>query len=182
MRLAAALFVFSLAVVGCANTQERQEPNPGPCPQVFVLEDVARFVAFAGDEKTLDNVAFSGEFTNVDWSCRYYADVPIRNELVLDIEVGRGPAAEEAVYELTYFVAVTRTDRDLIAKEEFTIPVRFGRTERIVSIREKIDRVIIPRRNATTSGSNFEIAVGFVLPRDQVIYNRSGRSLKFPEI
>ncbi|MEM0927692.1 MAG: hypothetical protein AAGI89_00210 [Pseudomonadota bacterium] len=181
MRLAAALLLIAAFLAGCSTTRRSDEPNPGPCPNVFALEEASRFVEFNGDERSLETVAFSGEIKDVRISCRYFSDVPIRNEIEIDFEIGRGPAAEEAVYDLTYFVAVTRTDRDLIAKEEFTVPVRFRRNERIISVQEEIKRVVIPRRGEEVSGSNFEVAVGFALTRRQTIFNRAGVSLKFPE-
>ncbi|MEO1657025.1 MAG: hypothetical protein AAFR65_04830 [Pseudomonadota bacterium] len=181
MRPAAALLLIAVFLAGCVGTSLSDEPNSGPCPKVFVLEEAVRFVEFNGDERTLETVAFSGEITDVRLSCRYYADIPIRSQVEIDFEIGRGPAAEEMVYDLTYFVAVTRTDRDLIAKEEFTVPVRFRRNERVVSFKEDINRVIIPRFDPDISGGNFEVAVGFALTQRQVIFNRAGVSLKFPE-
>ncbi|MEO1042530.1 MAG: hypothetical protein AAFX52_09570 [Pseudomonadota bacterium] len=181
MRPAAALLLIAALLAGCSTSSFSDEPNAGPCPKVFALEEASRFIEFNGDERTLETVAFSGEINDVRASCRYYGDLPIRNEIEIEMEIGRGPAAEEAVYELTYFVAVTRTDRDLIAKEEFTVPVRFRRNQRVVSLQEEIKRVVIPRRDAGTAGGNFEIAVGFALSRRQTVFNRSGTSLKFPE-
>ena len=180
MRLAATLFMTTGLLAGCSATDFSDEPNAGPCPKVFVLEEASRFIEFSGDERTLETVAFSGEINDVRASCRYFDALPIRSEIEIDMEIGRGPAAEEAVYELNYFVAVTRTDRDLIAKEEFTVPVRFGRNQRVVALNEKIGRIVIPRLDADTSGGNFEIAVGFALTQRQTVFNRSGTSLKFP--
>lgn len=181
MRPAAALLFSAALLAGCAISTRSDEPNSGPCPNVFTLEEASRFIEFDGAERSLETVAYSGEINDVRLSCRYLASDPIRNRLEIDFEIGRGPASEERVYDLTYFVAVTRTDRDLIAKEEFTIPVRFGRNESVVSLTEKIDRLVIPRADDDISGGNFEVAVGFALTRRQAIFNRSGVSLKFPE-
>jgi len=181
MRPAAALLFSAAFLAGCALSTRSDEPNSGPCPKVFTLQEASRFIEFDGTERSLDTVAYSGEINDVRLSCRYIASDPIRNKLEIDFEIGRGPASEERVYELTYFVAVTRTDRDLIAKEEFTIPVRFGRNESVVSLTEKIVRLVIPRADDDISGGNFEVAVGFALTRRQAIFNRSGVSLKFPE-
>ena len=174
-----------LALGSCSSLDEMRlanESNPGPCPNVFVLQDAARFVEFNGDEQ-LSSVAWSGEVTDVRSSCRYAEDTPIRARLEIDFAVGKGPAAEGASFPLTYFVAVTRRDRDLIAKEEFTVPVTVNR-EGVASVRltEQVNDILIPRLGEQTSGTNFEIAVGFALSREQVVYNRSGRSLKFPEL
>lgn len=183
---AAALLLLSAAgLSACSSYQRaaaRQQANPAPCPNVFVLTDASRFVEFAGDEKTLDTVAWTGEIEGVETSCRYFDDVPIRAEVEIDLSIGRGPAAGSDVKEITYFVAVTRTNRDVIAKEVFQVPVTIRDELGTASLRQKIDKIVIPRAGEETSGVNFEIAVGFALDRDQVIYNRSGKSLKFPEL
>jgi hypothetical protein len=171
------------ASVGDAFEQARlaDQANPAPCPNAFVLSDAARLIEFAG-EPSLDAVAWSAEVTDVRSSCRYAEDSPIRAEVSLDLAVGRGPAAEGETFELGYFVAVTRTNRDLIAKEEFTVPVtvRDGRVR--ADLTEDIEGILIPRAGENTSGTNFEIAVGLTLTTEQLLYNRSGASLKFPDL
>lgn len=179
------LLALGLVLQGCAN-QERaraaRRANPAPCPNVFVLDEAARFVDFRGAEPSLDTVAFSGEFDDVVTSCRYYADVPIEAELSLAFSIGRGPAAQEETVMVEYFVAVTRTNRDVIAKETYQVPVTFKRGQSVVSLTQEIDQIVIPRRSDQTSGVNFEIAVGFALTEEQFRWNRSGASLKFPEL
>jgi len=181
MTLSAALTALAAALEGCggAFSEGARERNPGPCPGVFILNDASRFVDFAG-EPAPEAVAFSGEMLSIEGTCRYFDDQPIRARLRFDMAIGRGEAAETRDYDVTYFVAVTRRDRDLIAKEEFTRRVRLAPGE-VKTFHESIDGVVIPRAKATTSGSNFEILVGFSLSREQAIYNRSGRSLKFPD-
>ncbi|MEM1381131.1 MAG: hypothetical protein AAGH41_10960 [Pseudomonadota bacterium] len=184
MRNLLILVVAALAASGCANNERRiaaRQANPAPCPNVFVLKDASRFIEFADETSTLDSVAFSGAFDAVETRCRYYADVPIEAEVDLAFSIGRGPAAQEETFDVRYFVAVTRTNRDVIAKQEFSTPVTFRPGQNVVQINQSIDDLIIPRRSDQTSGVNFEIAVGFVLDRRQVLFNRSGRSLKFPE-
>jgi hypothetical protein len=98
------------------------------------------------------------------------------------VAVGRGPAAAAEEHEVTYFVAVTRRNRELIAKEEFTVPVRVRDGIGTIRFTEKVDDIFISRAGSDTSGTNFEIAVGFALTRDQVLFNRSGKSLRYPEL
>ncbi|MEM9233141.1 MAG: hypothetical protein AAGA69_02755 [Pseudomonadota bacterium] len=181
------LLALSSAVLlaGCASTLEElrtaDEQNLGICPNVFALEDAARVVEFNG-EPMLENVAWSAEITDVRSSCRYVRDRPIRAAVEVDLAVGRGPAAEGDTYEVEYFVAVTRTNRHVIAKETFTKPVRVRGGIASIDLTEEINSILIPRKDNSISGTNFEIAVGFALTRDQILYNRSGKSLKFPEL
>lgn len=178
--------LLALALLaGCGSFKEARLAdlsNPAPCPNVFVLDDAARRIDFAG-EPGLDTVAWSAELLDVRSSCRYAEDSPIRAELEIDIAVGRGPAAAGETVDVTYFVAVTRTNRDLIGKEEFTVPVTIKEGGRaVVTLTEAVNGIVIPRANSNIAGTNFEIAVGFSLDREQLLFNRSGRSLKFPEL
>ena len=45
-----------------------------------------------------------------------------------------------------------------------------------------IDEIVIPRANDNVSGVNFEIIIGFSVTPEQAIFNRSGKSLKFPNL
>jgi hypothetical protein len=184
MRFAVPSLMILTLTGACSGLPERSgrfEANPAPCPNAFVLNDAARFITFGGDEETLDDVAFSGEFVDLTTNCRYFDDRPIRAELDFVFDIGRGPAADAGETTVRYFVAVTRTDRDVIAKETFEIPVRFKAGQDVVRITQNIDEIVIPRAGEGISGVNFEIAVGFALEREQVLFNRSGKSLKFPE-
>ncbi len=182
-RIAAVLLAVSATACASQEAQERyrasQERNPAPCPNVVVLQDAGRFVDFAG-EPALETITWSGEIQDVTTACRYFADEPIEAALDVELAIGRGPMADGDVKEVTYFVAITRTNRDLIAKQEFTVPVKFRRGQDVATITESINNIVIPRANETISGINFEIVVGLSVTRDQVLFNRSGESLKFP--
>lgn len=185
MRSIAPLVLVALILSSCGSLETQRasrQANPAPCPNAFVLQDASRFISFAeGQEPSLDAVRFSGEIDDVVTRCRYFADKPINAQVDLALSLGRGPAAETETLMVKYFVAVTRTNRDVIAKEEFEVPVTFRRGQATVSITESINKIVIPRAGESTSGVNFEIAVGFALTADEFRWNRSGRSLKFPE-
>ena len=167
-----------LAATGCSSLQNANQANPAPCPNVFALNDASKMVEFAGDP-ALDNVAWSAEIVDVRSSCRYFEEEPIKALVEIDFAVGRGPAATSDVKDINYFVAVTRTNRALITKEEFAVPVRIRDNIATATFTEELSDILIARKGANTSGTNFEIAVGFVLTREQLLYNRSGKSLKF---
>ena len=157
------------------------ESNIGLCPNAFVLADADRMIEFNG-EPSLQHVAWSAEIVDVRTSCRYAADRPIQASVEIDFAVGRGPAAEGQMTEIPYFVAVTRKNKALIAKSEYAVPVRVKGDIATVRFTEDIKRITIPRKDSDLSGGNFEIAVGLGLTKKQVIFNRSGQSLKFPTL
>lgn len=182
-------FILSAALAGlmvlggCRSAQEALrvgeagERNPGACPRAFALYDAERIVEFKGSE-SFSNVGFTGEIGNIRSLCRYYGDQPIVADLEMQMEFGRGPAASgnTAVYE--YFVAVTRKNIDVIEKQTFPIQVTFPAGADRVSVTETVDRIVIPRANADTSGLNFEIIVGFEVTNEQRVFNAAGKRFR----
>lgn len=179
--LAVALFAAAASTAACSGSREAQQANPAPCPNIVVLQDAARFIEFDGDEE-LENVAYTGEILDATTRCRYFGDEPIDAEVEIELAFGKGPKASESDKIFNYFVAVTRTNLEVIAKQDFAVPVEFNDRQTVVLKQEDIDRIVIPRAGENTSGTNFEIIVGFELTPQQAIYNRSGKSLKFPDI
>lgn len=180
-----ALFAAATVVSGCETSDRakaKREANPAPCPNVLVLKDASRVVEFANDIETLENVAYTAEVTNVSLACRYFAADPIDISLEVDLAFGRGPKADSAEKNFTYFVAVTRRNSEVIEKAEYVIPVKFGSKDSVKLVEEKINQITIPRKGEETSGLNFEVVVGLALTPQQARFNRSGKSLKFPEL
>jgi len=180
MRLSAlSLIAASLVLTGCSSVADRlsePDPNPGPCPNALALYDAHRYVELAGDEQIYENVGFTGEVLNVVSLCRYTDQnaSPIDMEMAVRLGFGRGPAAvgETRTYEM--FVAVTRTDRVVIDRQVFPITVTFEPGEDRVEMVQEFNAISIPRATPTTSGTNFEVLVGFELTDEQLAFNRGG--------
>ncbi len=174
-----------LALAGCRSTKEvlaigeAAEANPGPCPRAFALYDASRLVEIRGDgAEKFGNVGFTGEIDKVRSLCRYYADRPIVADLTLDFSLGRGPAASGDTITYNYFVAATRKNVDVLEKSVFPLTVTFPPGQDRVQVTEKIDEIIFPRANDTTSGENFEIVVGFVVTPQQRAFNADGKRFR----
>jgi hypothetical protein len=170
------------AILGGCSTAENifadLPDNPGPCPSALSLYDAHRVVELTQQPATIQNIGFTGEINGVRSLCRYYDDRPIIANLEIDFGFGRGPAAQGSEHVYTYFVAVTRTDRVVLHREEFPIRVRFDADQDRVYMTEEIDHISIPRATETTSGSNYEIIVGFVLTDEQLQWNREGQRFR----
>jgi hypothetical protein len=180
--LAGALFAAGLATTACSSfSKEAKETNPAPCPNVLVLTEAGRLIEFDGEER-LEDVAYSAEIMDVTVSCRYFGDKPIELEVDLDFAFGRGPKGAAGQKVFKYFVAVTRTNLEVIAKKDFAVAADFKGDRVVVVTTEKIDKIVIPRKDSEVSGLNFEIIVGMSLEPDQMRFNRSGKSLKFPRL
>ncbi|MGP1274983.1 MAG: Tat pathway signal sequence domain protein [Caulobacterales bacterium] len=185
MRSIAAVCAAAILLAGCQSVRDRldgPQANPGPCPSALSLYDAHRLVEFRGEEQLLRNVGFTGEILNVAGGCSYTDRnaSPIDMELAVRFAFGRGAAAEGSTHTYRYFVAVTRTDRAVIAREVFPITVTFPAGANRVEIVEEIPTILIPRAGADTSGSNFEVIVGFELTPEQVEFNRSGLRFRVP--
>ena len=180
MRLSAAsVLAAALVITGCQSVRDTlgdPEPNPGPCPTALALYDAHRLAELNGEALDSTNVGFTAEILNVVGRCRYTdARVsPIDMQVGVRMAFGRGPAAvgTEKTYQL--FVAVTRTDSVVIDRQVFPVTVRFEPGQDRVEVVEEFDPITIPRATATTSGSNFEVLLGFELTEEQLQFNREG--------
>jgi hypothetical protein len=153
--------------------------NAGPCPLMGVLYDNARVVNFAApDVQRYSNIEFTGEMQGIRGLCRYINEDPITMSIEVDMSFGRGPAATADRQTYRYWVAVVRRGRAPIEKAYFDVDVRWSRGEAVVTRTEEIENIVIPRANADTSGTNFEVLVGFELTPEQVQFNRDGRRFR----
>jgi hypothetical protein len=127
MRLGVLLgaFVAAASLASCSSgPAKRDTPNVGPCPPAHVLGDAGRLVEFNGPE-AYESVGFTAEVGQVRSACRYVGADPIDMELQIDLAFGRGPAAKDDSHVYNYWVAVTRRDIAVLAKEHYSIKVDF---------------------------------------------------------
>ena len=154
-------------------------PNVGPCPIMGVLYDSSRVVDFAApNQQRYANIEYTAEMNGVRGLCRYVDDDPITMSIEVDMAFGRGPASTSDRQTYRYWVAVTRRGVAPIEKAYFDVDVRFPRNEAVVTRTERIERIVIPRAAADTSGENFEVLVGFEVTPEQLEFNRDGRRFR----
>ncbi len=149
--------------------------NVGPCPPAGSIHESARIVELTGGEQ-YSNITYTGEISGVEMFCRYAGTDPIEAELELSFAFGKGPAGRADEHTYPFFVAVTRRDGTVLAKQTYVVDARFdggpvdGRTERVA--------LKIPRADETISGANFEVLVGFALTDEQLAFNRAGKRFR----
>lgn len=177
--------ILALALVaGCSSTKDLAESldtrqNSGACPPVGSVYDAARIVAFRdGSEELYTDIAYTGEITDVRSFCRYTGDNPVNAELEVDFAFGKGRAAASNTHDFTYWVAVTRRNGKVLAKEYYNVTANFEGNSQLDGATTKIDRITIPRADETIAGSNFEIVVGFDLTEQQLEFNRAGKRFR----
>jgi hypothetical protein len=153
--------------------------NPGPCPVMGVLYDSSRIVQFNDPaQERYANIEYTGEMNGVHGLCRYAGEDPITLSMDIDMAFGRGPASSAERRTYRYWVAVTRRGLAPIEKAYFDVDVRFPNGQAVVTHTEHIEEIVIPRANATTSGENFEVLVGFELTPQQLAFNREGKRFR----
>lgn len=169
---------LSLGFLGLSACQQlNTDPNVGPCPVAGVLFDAERLVEIQGEELH-ENVGFTASIEGVKGFCRYVDDNPITMEIEIDFAFGKGPKAEGNEKTFQYFVAVTRRDRVVLAKQVTPITVKFDSNKDVVRMKEKVEGIVIPRATPTVSGTNFEVLVGLELTPEQLAFNRAGKRFR----
>ncbi|MES2895259.1 MAG: Tat pathway signal sequence domain protein [Pseudomonadota bacterium] len=152
--------------------------NAGPCPYVKVLYDAARYVEFKDNREASANVAYSGEIQGISAGCQYKDSDPIKVTMEVLFELGKGPQATADTKSYRYWVAVTKRNDSVITKQYFDLPVKFAEGQDRIYATEEIGQITIPRATATTSGSNFEILVGFDVTPQMAAFNRDGKRFR----
>ncbi|MEZ6001898.1 hypothetical protein [Hyphomonas sp.] len=177
--------ILALALVaGCSSTKDLAESldtrqNAGACPPVGSVYDASRIVDFRdGSDELYTDIRYTGEITDVRSFCRYTGDNPVEADLEVDFAFGKGAAADSNTHDFTYWVAVTRRNGKVLAKEYYTVRAEFAGNARLDGATTKFDRITIPRADETIAASNFEILVGFDLSEEELEFNRAGKRFR----
>jgi hypothetical protein len=155
-----------------------QMRNAGPCPFVKTLYDAGRYVEFKDDREASANVGFTGEIQGISAGCQYKDNEPITVVMDVLFELGKGPQATGSAKTYHYWVAVTDRNREVIAKQNFDLPVTFPAGKDRVYMTDSLANIVIPRGSQTTSGANFEILVGFDVTPKMAEFNRVGKRFR----
>ena len=152
--------------------------NAGPCPFVKSLYDASRYIEFSGDRDASADVGFTGEIQSIGAACQYKEAQPITMAMQVLFELGKGPQATASNKTYRYWVAVTDRNREVIARQDFELPVKFPEGKDRVYLTDSVANIVIPRGTATTSGANFEVLVGFDVTPQMAEFNRLGKRFR----
>jgi hypothetical protein len=152
--------------------------NSGPCPFVKTLYDASRYVEFKDAREASANVGYSGEIENISSGCEYKDNEPIKVVMDILFELGKGPQATSNQKTYHYWIAVTDRNREIIARQEFDLPVTFPAGKDRVTMTDSINNILIPRGSMTTSGANFEVLIGFDVTPQMAEFNRVGKRFR----
>ena len=156
--------LVALAFVGLAACSSDDEVY-NPCPRIVVVKDAQTQVRFIGDGRDLTDVAFEARIDGNGIACEY-DDAEIEVEMQVRLEVARGPAAPREGADVSYFVAVARSDRAILAREEFGLSLDMpGNNTRVVALDDVSPT--IPLRAGET-GADYLIYLGLSLSDDEL--------------
>jgi hypothetical protein len=146
------------------------EPEiPPPCPRAVVGEGAGRLTRFDGNGKDPINVLFEAEIGDLAGTC-IYDDTEISVDMQIQIIASRGAAATGDSANVNYFIAVTRTDKTILAREAFDVAIELPGNQTRNEIIEEIEQTIpIPEGY---SGASLVILVGFEMTPEELEFNR----------
>ncbi|BBK45428.1 hypothetical protein STVA_54480 [Allostella vacuolata] len=170
-RTASILAATGALLAGCGswNPFKASEPPPA-CPKAVVVNDLSRLTEFRpGTGRDLSDVVYSAGIERVDSGCEYDRRRKVTMQTTVNIVVERGPADRARQAQITYFVAVADAANQILARETFTMPVKFDGNVTRMQASEEIEQVI---QLSGGSGAGYKIFVGFPLTEEQLGYNR----------
>jgi hypothetical protein len=163
------LGLCGLAVLLTACAGEDVAP---PCPQLQLLKDTDRLVKFVGDGRDLTDVEYEAALREPFLTCNYDDDV-VDSVVTLDLVALRGPADDDRIARITYFVAIADQNKHVITREEFEVEIPFEGNQTQVVAREEVE----PRipLQAEETGDDYRIYLGLRLTPDELRYNQENR-------
>lgn len=175
-RLAAPVLALGLVLGGCASVSNLVgQKEKRPCPGATVVKDTSRLVMFRdGGGRDITDIAFEARLPRITVACDYKDNmVAVTTEVA--IVAARGPANADRRAPIRYFVAVLDARDRVIAKREFETTLQFPvNIDRGATSEELVQRIPLAKGEP---GTNYVIAVGFQLSREQLAFNRANQSL-----
>lgn len=160
---------LALAVLSGCGALTREAP--GPCPVAVAVDDAARMTRFQPGGSDLTDVDFEVVVEGVAYGCEYDGTEAVEMVVEVALLAAQGPANASDSADFTYFIAVATADRQILAREDFTVSIPFQGNLTRVRLTETLEPRI-PLRSGET-GANYRVFVGLALTEAELQYNRS---------
>jgi hypothetical protein len=148
------------------------DAEPLICPPVVTVPEAASLVKFTGAGRDLTDVRFEAHVQAEGIRCNL-DEGSLETEIKVSLAALRGPADEEHLARLRYFVAIATRDEEVIARREFDSELPFEGNRTRVVVRDELEQRF-PLKPGTT-GADYRIYVGFALSPEELEYNRENR-------
>lgn len=145
------------------------------CPAAGVLDNAGTLTRFAeGRGQDLSDVALQVSITNVQAKCSYRAsDRTLTMDTSVEFRVERGPASQRTNDHFAYFVAITDSSGNVVARQAFDKPVDFVKNQPLYATTDQL-RETIPIGEGQGPAS-YRVYVALQLTAEELNYNRRGR-------
>lgn len=145
-----------------------------PCPRVYILADAGNLVRYKpGPGRDITDIVFEGRIANFVGSCDYDEDKGVDIDLVVQIELQRGPAATGAPVSFEYFVALPAFRPKPEGKRIMPVSGTFAPNQTRMAYQDTV-HMFIPLAKPE-DGYDTEIVIGFQLTPEEIELNRQMR-------
>lgn len=143
--------------------------EPPVCPRISILAGTDEITIYKpGRGRDLTDVEFTARILRAKTKCELDEDerlITADNRFTIIAE--RGPAAKNRQVEFPLYVALTRTNKQMVDKRQYPLLVKFPEGIERVEIHEGVDgtKVYLDKGE---QGDHYEILLGFQLSRHQL--------------
>jgi hypothetical protein len=173
-RVASVALVAALAVLAGCSVFKKKETRS--CPRVEIVEGLSRLVKFTdGPGRDPSDVLYAARIIDAPSNCRYdEAGVDVQMTVSIVGERGRA-GAKLPGGDVTYFVAITDGQRNIIAKQDFTSRLAFS-SKGVAQLDDELEQRIPLKKlgaplDPIPSAQDHAIIVGFQLTAEEIDYN-----------
>jgi hypothetical protein len=148
-------------------------PEKRECPRVSLLADAGQVTLYRpGPGRDLTDVVFEAKMEELKGACSYNGQ-RLRVQAKINIVAARGPAATGGKVNFPFFVAVTDSEQNVLAKQVFDSVIEIPDGRRRAGVFEEMEQIVLLNEGET--GSDYEVIVGFQLSQEQLDRNRRRR-------
>ncbi|MBO6782148.1 MAG: hypothetical protein JJ899_02580 [Alphaproteobacteria bacterium] len=167
-----------LALFVLTACQQPAPPSAAPeCPQIAIVQDASELTLFTpGPGRDLTDVTLEAKVAEFGGFCETDIDEDTgTGEVEIDMrvlfEATRGPASISRQQVVSYFVAISDREENILARQVFDITLEFEGNRNRLGVVEDL-RQRIPLR-AGQLGEDFSVFIGFQLTDEQLRFNRT---------
>jgi hypothetical protein len=176
-----AVLILSVSLAACSSSSSI-ESTP-PCTPVWILKDAAFVTRFLdGGGRDIIDVLHEGEITGFTETCEYDVDEEtgigqMQTEINTQITALRGPADRERAATVTYFIALTDLNHEVLEKKFLDVVIEFPGNRRKVKFYDEPVPFSIPI-SPERSAENYLIFIGFQVTQEEITYNRQQKGFR----
>ncbi len=173
--------VIAIAALALSSCEALKSTPPPPCPEVSVLGDAASLTKFIeGRGRDLTDVLYEAKLVDAVGACDYdvkkeTGEGTLAIEMMVSMEMARGPANRDGKAPVNYCVAVVGKDRAVLNKQDFTGTVEFTGNRTQLRWMDEPVYLTIPLKKGQ-AGRDFRIYVGYDLSQEELEFNRKQAS------